>query len=127
MRIVSLRPVDLPIQRSEAYGRTRYEQGVVQKRWAVLPCGFVSQRDRVPMGYAEGQTWRYGGLGVRKMLLQRSVPTAMITVEVGVDDEVKGLSVQRLPDKAQRLFCMGPVAGVHQCCWAVTLYQDVVG
>src|SRR2546425_2016150 len=89
MRVVAGRRMYLPMCRTESHLRSRLKGLAERELRAKLPGGQVSQRNRVPLRDLRRMTrwnqcaesWITG--------LQRRVTTAMIAVQMGVDEKIK--------------------------------------
>ncbi|MCY1548587.1 hypothetical protein D9M68_847080 [compost metagenome] len=93
---------------------------------ALLPRGGVSQRDGVPTVDSIGLPRRNPGSQCWVACLERRVATAVVAVQVGVQQQIQCGAPKGLAHEGHGLLGMAAISGVDQCTRPVALEQDVV-
>jgi len=115
MRVMSGRGVHLPQQLAQTYIGAGREDPIKAKLRTTLARWCVRQGDRVPTPYQRRLTRRNQGAHCRVCGLQSRIATAVIAVQVGVDELVQCAALQRPLQQRKELRCVGHVPTVDQC------------
>lgn len=91
---MSRRAVDFPVPFPQAYRFTRLKDSVTAKLWTKLACSCVAQGDGVPLPDMLSQSGWYQSARIWKVRLKKSVPPTVITMEMRIQDQVKGFRPQ---------------------------------
>ena len=127
MRIMAWGGMHLPQQATPAVAAARLQQSVDAKGLAQLAGGPVAQAVLVPGSDGLGLSGGNPGVQPGPVALQPGITATVITVQVGVDQQVQGSIAQGAGHQGTGLVGMGLVAAVDQHAGLGIAQQDVVG
>ena len=126
MRIVPRRGVDLPPTATQLSHSARFQYAIRAKARAELPGWLVGERHRVPVAHLRQLPWRNDGLRAGPARLQRGIATAVVAVQMRVENASQGAIAQRPLHQRHRFCRIGVVARIHYGHVARAGEKDVV-
>lgn len=106
--------VNLPIRVCQTYFRSGPQQTVISEPRAKLTGRKIGKPHGIPFRDKFCLSWRNKSLELRIPLLKCCISTAMVTVQVGIQQRVERPSAQRSLDQCKCLVGMGAVTAVDE-------------
>ena len=96
------------------------------KLWTTLASRLISQTDRVPVRDLLCLTWGNKCLQQRIPTLQGRISSAMIAVQVGIDQKIERSGFKYGLNKCKRLRCVGTITTVYKQAIRAVIEQNIV-
>lgn len=110
MGIMALGAVDFPTPVTETQTLSWTKESIEGKAWAFLTCGRIAERICIPLTHRFRQPRRNQSAQTGVAALQRGISSAMVTVQVCVQEQLKTASSQAFFHQRERLIGVAAVA-----------------